>query len=339
VSLFSSLAGLEVTVERAERRRIAHEAQRFLRVSTVVELSGGGETGRGEDVSYVEADQDAHDRLPLLPEPGRRTLGEWSELLDGVRLFPVPPAQPGARDFRRWAYESALLDLGLRQAGLSLAAAVGRTARPVRFCASPSLNLEALLAGYPDLELKLDSASDWTDADMARFAGLDRVRVVDLKGHYVGDWITQPEDPAAFYARVAAAFPDVVLEDPMLTADTAPVVAAEARRVSFDAPVHSLADLLRLPPTGWCNIKPSRFGTVAGLLECIEHCEREGIACYGGGQFEIGPGRGQIQAIAAVFYPDGPNDVAPGGYNAPAPVNGLPASPLPVDEGAIGLAF
>jgi L-alanine-DL-glutamate epimerase-like enolase superfamily enzyme len=339
VTLFSRLADLEVTVERAERERVALEAPRFLRVSTVVVLSGGGHTGRGEDVSYMEADQDAHARLPILPEPGRRTLAEWSELLDGVDLFPVPPGQPAARDFRRWAYESSLLDLGLRQAGLSLADAFGRTARPVRFCASPSLNLETLLAAYPDLELKLDAEWDWTDADMARFAELGRVRVVDLKGHYVGEWIRHPDDPPAFYARVAAAFPEAVLEDPVLTAGTAPVVEAEARRVSFDAPVHSLADLLQLPRTGWCNIKPSRFGTVARLLEVIEHCEREGIALYGGGQFEIGPGRGQIQAIASVFYPDGPNDVAPGGYNAPVPADGLPASPLPLEQGAVGLAF
>ncbi len=51
---------------------------------------------------------------------------------------------------------------------------------------------------------------------------------------------------------------------------------------------------------------------------------------YGGGQFELGPGRGQIQYLASLFHPDGPNDVAPGGYNAPEPPAGLPDSPLPV---------
>ena len=38
---------------------------------------------------------------------------------------------------------------------------------------------------------------------------------------------------------------------------------------------------------------------------------------YGGGQFELGPGRGQIQLLASIFHPDTPNDVAPGGYNVP----------------------
>ena len=52
------------------------------------------------------------------------------------------------------------------------------------------------------------------------------------------------------------------------------------------------------------------------------------MALYGGGQFELGVGRGQIQALASLFYADSANDVAPGGYNAPAPVEGLPRSPL-----------
>ena len=32
---------------------------------------------------------------------------------------------------------------------------------------------------------------------------------------------------------------------------------------------------------------------------------------YGGGQFELGHGREQIQRLASLFYADGPNDVAP----------------------------
>jgi hypothetical protein len=49
---------------------------------------------------------------------------------------------------------------------------------------------------------------------------------------------------------------------------------------------------------------------------------------YGGGQFELGPGRGQIQYLASLFHPDGSNDVAPGGYNEVEPRAGLPESPL-----------
>jgi hypothetical protein len=93
--------------------------------------------------------------------------------------------------------------------------------------------------------------------------------------------------------------------------------------------VHSLADVdaLRVEPR-WLNVKPSRFGTVERLLECIEACEARGISMYGGGQFELGQGRSQIQALASVFYPDGPNDVAPREYNVGEPRPGLPRSPL-----------
>ena len=39
---------------------------------------------------------------------------------------------------------------------------------------------------------------------------------------------------------------------------------------------------------------------------------------YGGGQFELGVGRDQIEALASLFYPDGPNDVAPREYHGEA---------------------
>jgi hypothetical protein len=78
------------------------------------------------------------------------------------------------------------------------------------------------------------------------------------------------------------------------------------------------------------NIKPSRFGSVARLFEAYDYCAERGIGAYGGGQWELGVGRGHIQLLAALFHPDTPNDVAPGGYNATEPPDGLPVSPLRV---------
>jgi hypothetical protein len=49
---------------------------------------------------------------------------------------------------------------------------------------------------------------------------------------------------------------------------------------------------------------------------------------YGGGMGELDVGRGQIQLLASLFHADGPNDVAPSGYNTDAPASDLPASPL-----------
>ena len=44
--------------------------------------------------------------------------------------------------------------------------------------------------------------------------------------------------------------------------------------------------------------------------------------------FEQGPGRGQLQYLASLFHPDGPNDLAPAGYNLQLPRGDLPRSPL-----------
>ena len=100
-------------------------------------------------------------------------------------------------------------------------------------------------------------------------------------------------------------------------------------RITWDAPIHSWADVEALPfPPRCLNCKPSRFGSLERLFEFYDRCDEHGIALYGGGQFELGVGRGQIQLLAALFHPDGPNDVAPGGYNDPEPRPGLPASPL-----------
>lgn len=334
--LFERVAGLEVAVDSVSWERLEFATPRWVRVSTVVRLSGGGHVGRGEDVSYATPDQDAHQRMDPPALSGRRTLAEWSVLLDETNLFPVPPSVPEARDYRRWAYESAVLDLALRQRGIDLAQALGRDAHPARFCVSPAGDPATLLARYPAAEVKIDAQADWTAAEMTRIAATGRVRVVDLKGHYSGDWNRHPDDLVAFSTAVADAFPDVILEDPPVGPAMESLIAANAHRMSFDAPVHSLADLLRLPQTGWCNIKPSRFGTVARLLECVDHCEDAGVRMYGGGQFELGPGRRQIQAIAGVLYPDGPNDVAPGEYNAAALASDLATSPLAPGTG-IGL--
>jgi hypothetical protein len=50
---------------------------------------------------------------------------------------------------------------------------------------------------------------------------------------------------------------------------------------------------------------------------------------YGGGQFELGVGRTQIQELASLFHPDMPNDVAPAEFNQPEIPRGVPRSPLP----------
>jgi hypothetical protein len=154
------------------------------------------------------------------------------------------------------------------------------------------------------------------------------VRVLDLKAYYRGTAVDMEPDPE-LYRNVVEIFPDVVIEDASLDGECGEALRGQEARLSFDAPIHSADDVRALAvEPGWMNIKPSRFGTVERLLECIEHCDANGIRLYGGGQFELDVGRRQIQALASLFYPDGPNDVAPSDYNAGAPRAGLPQSPL-----------
>ena len=83
------------------------------------------------------------------------------------------------------------------------------------------------------------------------------------------------------------------------------------------------------------NVKPSRFGSVERLFAAYDYCEAHGIGAYGGGQWELGLGRGHIQLLAALNHPGTPNDVAPREYNLD-PQPGLPSSPLTVTSRETG---
>ena len=327
--LWPRLAQLEVEVDGYELEPRELETPNFVRRSTTVALSGGGVQGRGEDVSYSADDQEAHRRLDPLPLRGRRTLAEWSALLDEQDLFPVDTVQHAARDYRRWAYESAFLDLALRQAGTTLGGAVGRPYSPVRFVVSSNLDPARWVAFYPEVEMKVDAGAEWGTAEFERLAAAGVVRVVDIKGQYGTDYDQGERDEAGLVRMAADVLPDAIIEDPSTKPEVLPEIDRASGRISFDAPVHAVSDLDALPPVRNLNVKPSRFGTVERLCACLDHCRREGISMYAGGQYELGVGRAQIQALASLFYPDGPNDCAPGGYNAPEPTPGLPLSPLP----------
>jgi hypothetical protein len=317
MALYDRVADLPLQIERFELEPLSVGLREtFVRRCTVIHLYGGREEGVGEDVSYDEAMQLAFQSDGLPPElAGEWTFGSFSAAL---------PELPG---FRSWGVESAALDLALRQSGLSLADAVGRAARPVTFVRSGRLE-PGWRALYPDLRYKLDVADSWDEAFVAELAATGLVDVVDLKGLYEGDWVTWTPS-AALYGLVAERLPDVWLEDPKLDEETGPVLAPHRDRITWDAVIHSVEDVDGLPFAPRClNSKPSRFGTVAEVFAFYELCEARGIAIYGGGQFELGPGRGQIQHLASLFHPDGPNDVAPTAYNF-EPRPGLPTSPLP----------
>jgi len=330
-------------LERAEQQ----VSSAFLRVATTIRLQGGGEEGIGEDVTYDEADQTAaQDAGPVQPLAGDWTLRSFCDHVERLELWPAPPVREPSRLYRIWAYESAALDLALRQSGVSLHEALGMTPRPVTFVSSLRLGdpptLEPVtrrLANHPTLRFKLDAVSAWDDELVAALAQTGAVDSIDFKGLYEGSIVDQGADPA-LYQRVVDGLPDAWFEDPKLTPDTDAILKPFRNQITWDANIHGIADIQGLPfPPRMVNIKPSRLGGLRSLLDAYEYCETSGIGMYGGGQFELGCGRGQIQYLASIFHPDTPNDVAPTGYNENDPAPGLPASPLPVAAHATGFRW
>ncbi|MGI8801558.1 MAG: hypothetical protein ACR2KV_05205 [Solirubrobacteraceae bacterium] len=348
MSSWDLLAGLPLEIEAYTLVGLAADVSSdFERKSTVVSLHGGDLTGRGEDVVYDAVDHEVMQAAgPVAPLTGNWTLASFCEAVDGLDLFPEPPQREVSRLYRRWTFHSAALDLALRQSGLALHAALGREARPVRFVVSLRLGepatlapLRARLDRYPTLRFKLDPTKSWTDELIAELVATGAVESVDLKGLYVGSVVDNPADPD-LYRRVAEAFPEAWIEDPALTPETDAVLAPHRDRITWDEPIHSVADIDGRPfPPRMVNIKPSRLGGLRSVLDAYDHCAARGIGNYGGGQFELGPGRGHIQYLASLFHPDTPNDIAPTGYNLPAPPDGLAASPLPPAPSPVGFSW
>ena len=351
MSTFDTLAALPLQIDDYElETREANVSSGFLRRTTTFLLNGGGQQGAGEDVSYDNDDQEALQRTGATqPLAGTWTLGSFCDHLETLDLWPEPARHEASRDYRVWAYESAALDLALRQAGTSLHAHLGRESRPVTFVCSLRLNdpgeapdlrrVTGLLERYPTLRFKLDPTPDWDDKVISGLQASGAVDSVDFKGLYEGTVVDNPADPV-FYTRIVEAFPEAWIEDPKLTPETDAALLQHRDRVTWDAPIHSIEDVDALPfAPKMVNVKPSRFGPLSRLFQMYDECAARGIDMYGGGQFELGPGRGQIQYLASIFHADGPNDVAPTGYNEPEPPDGLPASPLPVAAHDTGLRW
>ena len=313
MSSYERIADLPLEVEslRSEGRELRFSPE-FTRATTLIQLRGpGGETGVGEDVVYDEIDHvnlqaDGPGTIDLA---GSYSLDSFSQRLQETELFPAPPV-------------------------------LEREPRPLNFVVSMRLGAWEqtepekpdralrLIERYPGTKLKLDPTNNWTRELVEQLVATGVVDSLDLKGQYKGTVVDVETDPE-LYRLVIEAFPNAWLEDPDVTDETRPILEAVSERVTWDAPIHSVADVLDRP---WrprmVNIKPSRFGPLSNLFEMYDWCEREGVQAYGGGQTELAQGRGHIQYLASLFHPDTPNDTAPSGYNNPELPEGLPTSPL-----------
>ena len=181
-------------------------------------------------------------------QPGYR---RWGARVRGARPRP-PPGRPLARGRRRPR------------------AAAGHLRR---LAEQPA---DEWLAVDPELRFKLDASDSWTDEVVAELASTGAVDVVDLKGLYDGDWVDATPS-AELYGRVAAAFPEAWLEDARISDETRAVLEQHRDRLTWDFPIHSVADVDALEWEPLClNSKPSRFGSVRSLFDSYDPCEERG---------------------------------------------------------------
>jgi L-alanine-DL-glutamate epimerase-like enolase superfamily enzyme len=347
-ALWPLLARLPLVVEACEYDRLrAVLANDFERFTTHVRLVGAGTDGLGEDVGVAKEDGTSlHEARPALPLEGEWTLASFCDHLATLELWPEPPEWEVARRFRNWAFESAALDLALRQAGRPLHDVLGLEPQPVRFVNSlglgkePSIEpVQRRLARSPGVRFKLDAEVTWAPALVDEVAATGAVDTIDFKGHY-GLEVKDPEALGALYDHVLAVFPDAYLEDPHDLPEIAQRLGDHLDRVSYDAPIHGAEDIGATPLAARAvNVKPSRIGGLRPLLDVYAHCARERRSMYGGGMGELGVGRGQIELLAALFHADAPNDVAPSAYNEDDPPGALPRSPLAPRPEATGFRW
>jgi hypothetical protein len=347
-SLWPRLADLPLVVESCEYDRLhAVLAHEFQRVTTHVRLIGAGADGLGEDISLMEEDgASLHEARPALGLEGEWTLASFSDHLATLDLFVKPPEWEGAPRFRRWAFESAALDLALRQAGRALHEVLELEPQPLRFVNSlglgkqPSIEpVRRRLARSPGVRFKLDAEATWAPELVDEVAATGAVDTIDFKGQY-GLEVEDPQALANLYDRVIAAFPDAYLEDPHDLPEIEQRLGDHLERVSYDAPIRDAEDIGATPLAARIvNVKPSRIGSLRRLFDVYARCARERRPMYGGGMGELGVGRGQIELLAALFHADAPNDVAPSAYNEDDPPGGMPASPLAPRPEATGFRW
>ena len=214
-SLWPRLAQLPLVVEACEFDRLrAVLANDFERITTQVRLVGDGADGLGEDIAVFREDGTAlHEARPALPLEGKWTLAGFCEHVAELELWPEPPEWDSAVRYRNWAFESAALDLALRQAGRSLHDVLGLEPQPVRFVNSLGLGEEPSiepvrrrLARSPGVRFKIDAEVTWTPALVDAVAATGAVDTIDFKGQYGID-IKDPEALAALYDHVLDGVP------------------------------------------------------------------------------------------------------------------------------------
>ncbi len=238
---------------------------------------------------------------------GEHTLASFSALLEGLAQL------------RRWGFEAPRSTWRCGRRGVPLHEVLGREPQPVRFVVSTGpQRIGHIREVHPDMRFKLDPTSEWDEALVQRLADSTRGRR-RLQGdlHLAGREPLRRGRSLSLDRRCTARRADrgPGLNDPQ----KAEILEPHRGRITGDAPIHSVADVDALPfPPLTLNSKPSRFGSLRGLLDFYDTCSERGIASTGAASSSSGGRGGQIQYLASLFHPDAPNECRPPSeYNRP----------------------
>ena len=334
LDLWPPLRNLPLRIERLEARPLELQVGPGFRRRTVeVRLSGAGAVGRGEDSGWSGASHAALCASAGPWAPSVTTLGELSLHLEELPGGDGPMAgvERGSDSWRsrRWALESAALDLALLRAGCSLPELLGIRPGPLRFVASRAPRtieeVHRLLARCPGLRLKLDASPVWSEAFLRELGATGAVEIVDL--HRV------PEVPGQLelLERILEHLPGALIEDAPPGPEAEQRLREAGASCALDAGLLGPADLEgRSELVRSVSLKPARVGSLHAHLALAEACRSQGLETHGGGRFELGVGRLQLQTLAALLHPGAPNDLAPVQHHVGEDGTDLSSSPLEV---------
>jgi L-alanine-DL-glutamate epimerase-like enolase superfamily enzyme len=302
--LASLLEALEVRVESAtvERGSVAlPDYPGGPRPSSLVRLSGAGFVGVGENVAFFAEE---HERFAA-------HIAHWFAAHSRAPRQRVGMALGGA-PYERAALQAALIDLGLRQAGLSLSDLTGVREASLRFVislaasAQPVATIRRLRGEGYGADLKLDVDPSWTARTLEVLAQDLSIAIFDFKGR----------GELALARHLDAVSPAALFEDPpsgFAAADSGP----GPTRVSRDATLPDEAAVAEARARGESvNLKAPRMGGPLAVLRALEHALESASAtdaavrAYLGGMFEVNVGRAQARQLAALYCPTAPNDLA-----------------------------
>ena len=237
-------------------------------------------------------------------------------------------------DYRRWAFESAALDLALRQAGRSLADAVERKAGPVgSSCrwASAIRRAWARVRGWLEPIQACSSSSTRGARDenlVAELAELGCVESSTSRVSTAARSVDQPPDPR-LYRLLVEGFPEAFIEDPALTAETRdPGAASRPRHLGRDHPLgrgHRGAALPAPDDQHQAVAVRERCGGCSTRTTTARSRE-SGRTAAASSSSALGAARSSTSPRSSI--PTRPTTSRPRDFNLPQPRPGLPTSPL-----------